>query len=218
MALIAYTKKQLIQRIRQHLVNGWPDASASVTEHEVLLYIDQALAFTLVGSVYAMAKIEGNICIPEAYLTTYLLPSLKQDNVTKYWYTTLPQPPISLPLGYSLDRLYFANNSDGEGQEIFLIKAKRVAYRKNMPMPFGVRGWIEGSKLTLAASNGGALLDQPLYVRMASTRTENINDAMGLPDDAISAIFNDVVAKLKDRLQLPKDVVVDDISTGNKSS
>jgi hypothetical protein len=117
---IAYTKKQLIQRIRQHMVDGYPTAEFGSSENEVLLYIDQALAYTLVGQVWNNAKIEGSIAVPEAYITTYALPALQQDNITKEWYSTLPQPPINLPLGYSLTG-YFANSVDGKGTNFSLL-------------------------------------------------------------------------------------------------
>ena len=217
-SLIPYTKKLLIQRIRQHFVNDFPNSDISVSENETLLYIDQALAFNLVGQVYAQAKVEGNIAMPEAYLTTYLLPALQQDNVTKEWYSMLPQPPISLPLGYSIDMGYFANKVNGKGRNVFFIKAKRAAYRNNMPRPMGVNARIEGSKIILDASDGTSLLGENFYIRMASTRTDDVNATLGIPDDAIEGIFSNVVAKLKDRLQLPKDVIQDDISAGNKSS
>jgi hypothetical protein len=217
-SLITYSKLQLIQRVRQHMANNFPDAAFSTSENEVLLYIDQALAFGLIGSVYAGAKVEGNLVMPEAYLTTYLLPSLSQDSITGEWYTTLPQPPVSLPLGYSITGGYFANSANGRGKSVFWIKNHRVAYREDMPMPFGVRAWVEGVTVKLKASDGGSLLNQPFYVTMASTRTSSLTDVMTLPDDAIEQIFNNVVAKLKDRLQLPKDIVQDDISAGNKSS
>lgn len=211
---ISYTKQMFIQRIIQHIANGFPNDNFSTSDNEVLLYIDQALAFNLVGRVWADAKIEGNIAVPEAYLTTYLLPILQQDNITKEWFTTLPQPPVNLPLGYSIDRGYFANTVNGVGKEIYFIKAKRVGYRTNMPLPFGVRAWIEGSTIRLMVSDGSPLLNQNLYVRMASTRTSNITDIMNLPDDAIEGIFTNVVAKLMQRMQIPKDVIKDDLSVG----
>lgn len=217
-SLIPITKQVLIERIRRHIANDFPSADFSTSENEVLLYIDQALAFNLVGQVYNAAKVEGNICVPEGYLTTYSIGNLSQDSVTKDWYGTLPQPPISLPLGYSLDYAYFADSVNGKGRSIFLIKQKRVAFRDNLPNPLGVRAWVEGNRIWLAASDGSSLLNQNLYVRMANTRTSSLTDVVALPDDAIEGIFNNVVAKLKDRLQLPKDVVQDDISAGNKSS
>lgn len=196
------------------MADDFPSSEFGASENEVLLYIDQAVAFTLVGQVYANAKIEGSLCVPEAYLVTYLLPDLQYDNVTRDWYTTLPQPPVSLPLGYSIDRIYFANEVDGQGLNVFMIKAKRVAYRDNMPKPFGVSAWVENGTIRLKANNGASLNGNPLYVRMASTRTSSTSDIMHLPDDAIESIFMNVVAKLKDRMGIPKDVIKDDISAG----
>lgn len=217
-SLITYSKAQLIERIKKHINNDFPSSEFNTTDNEILLYIDQALAFGLIGQVFSMAKVEGNLATPEAYLTTYSLPSLSQDNITKDWYSTLPQPPISLPLGVSITHAYFANSTYGKGRSIFLIKGHRVAYREDMPMPFGVRAWIEGSKIWLAASDGSSLLNETCYVTMTNTRTSSLSDTMSLPDDAIEQIFSNVVSKLKDRINMPQDIIQDDISAGNKSS
>jgi hypothetical protein len=218
MAAIAYTKAQLVERIKKHISDGFTTSDFSTTDNEVLLYIDSALAFGLVGQVYANAKVEGTLVMPEAYLTTYTLAELQQDSISGYWFSTLPQPPVNLPLGYSINRAYFGLESSGQSREIYPIRAKRVGYRINMPMPTGARYWVEGSKFWVASSDGGSLLGLPVYVQMASTRTTNMTDTMNLPDDALEAIFTSVVAKMKDRLQLPKDIIKDDVSAGNKSS
>lgn len=217
-SLIAYTKQSLIERIKKHMADGFPTSDFSTTDNEVLLYVDQALAFGLIGQVYAGAKIDGNLVMPEAYLTTYMISALTQDTVTQEWFTSLPQPPVSLPLGYSIDHVYFANPTNGKGKSVFLIKGHRVSYREDMPMPFGVRAWVEGNIIKFAASDGGSLANEPVYIRMASTRTSNLSDLMNLPDDAIEQIFNNVVMKMKDRMQIPKDIIQDDISAGNKAS
>jgi hypothetical protein len=217
-SLITFTKKMLVERCKRHMADGFPDASFSVLDNEILLYIDQALAYNLIGQVYANAKIEGNLCVPEAYMTTFQCAALQQDSVTREWYTTLPQPPISLPIGYSIDEGYFADSVNGKGINVFWIKQKRKAFRRNLPMPFGVLATVEGSKVKFQTSSGLNLHGNTFYVRMASTRTSSLTDTMDLPDDAIEMIFNNVVAKLTQRLQLPKDIVQDDISSGNKSS
>ena len=121
MAIIPQTKLMLIQRIRKYLANGYPNDSYSTSENEMLLQIDQALAFNLVGSVWADAKMENNIAVPEGYFSTFLLPAVQQDSITKEWYSTLPQVPIGLPLGYSVDRVYFANSTNGVGSFSFVI-------------------------------------------------------------------------------------------------
>lgn len=217
MAAIIYSKLQLIQRIKKHIADGFPNSSFSATDNEVLLYIDEALAFNLIGQVYANAKIEGALAVPEAYLVTYNL-TLSQDMVTGYWFSALPQPPVSLPLGYSISRVYPAMSQYGEGQDFVAIKAKRVSYRKNLPLPPTGRYWVENKKIWFAASDNTSLLGIPFYVQMACTRTSDTSEAMNLPDDAIEGIFQNVTQKLIQRMQLPKDIILDNLPAGNKSS
>lgn len=215
---IVYSKLQLIQRIKQHIANGFPSYSFSATNNEVLLYIDTAIAFTIVGQCYAGAKLSGSLEMPEGWLITYQLEPLVQDRVSKFWYSSLPQPPLSLPLGYSITDVRFGDLVLGKSKTVMPIKTKRVAYRENMPIPFGVRYWIEGSKIWLAASNGQSLLNQNVYVQMPATRTTDINAPMNMPDDAIELIFKNVTDKLIQRMQIPKDIIQDNLPAGNKSS
>lgn len=215
---IIYSKKQLIQRIQRHMNNGFPDTDFKTSANEILLYIDSALAFSIVGKAYEGAKVEGALVAPEAFYLTSSLPTLVQDQTTGYWTTTLPQPPLTLPLGYSISRMYFASTADGVSQSIMPIKSKRVSYRMNMPLPSGVRYWIEGSKVFLQANEGQSLLGQNVYATMLSSRTNDVNDTMNVADDVLEAIFNTVVGKIKDRMAIPTDIVKDNLPAGNKSS
>jgi hypothetical protein len=215
-SLIAYTKKMLVQRLRQDIANDYPDAEFAFSEKETLLHIDQALAFNAVGSIYNGAKVLGSLEVPEGYLTRYALAALVQDSVTSEWYATLPQPPVSLPLGYSITRCYFASTQYGVSQEILPIKAKRVAYRNNMPRPAGAEYKISnGSTIFITANDGSPLSGLQVYVEMLNTRTSSMSDVMALPDDAIEGIYNLAYQKLTQRYKMPKDVIDDGIGGGN---
>lgn len=215
---LSYSWQQMINRVKRHISNDFPNANFSASDNEVLLYINEAMSFGIVGQVWQGAKVTGTMEVPEAYLVTFQLPTLQQDAVTRYWYSTLPQPPLSLPLGYSVNRVYFADPVNGQGLDCQMIKAKRVGRRLNMPLQFGVRTWVENSKIIFAASNGQSLLGRTAYVQMPSTRAINISDAINLPQDAEKLIFDTVIARLKERLGLPQDVIQDDLPAGNKSS
>lgn len=212
------TWRQLINRLERHVNDNFPSADYKVSQNEILLYIEEALAFSLVGTSYQMAKIEGNLVVPEGVLTTYALPALQKNNITKEWYATLPQPPLSLPLGYSITQAYFANSVDGKGDHVHFIKAKRAAYRKKMPVQVGVNARVEGTTIFCEASDGNNLATHTLYVTMAGTRVTDINSVLNVPDDMIASVFTAVVARLMQRAQLPKDIIQDDISQGNKNS
>lgn len=215
-SLIAYTKKMLVQRLRQDIANDFPDAEFAFSEKETLLHIDQALAFNAVGSIYNGAKVLGSLEVPEGYLTRYQLSALIQDPVSSEWYATLPQPPVSLPLGYSITRCYFASTQYGVSQEILPIKAKRAAYRNNMPRPAGAEYKISnGSTIFITANDGSPLSGLQVYVEMLNTRTSSMSDVMALPDDAIEGIYNLAYTKLTQRYKMPKDVIDDGIGGGN---
>lgn len=215
---LAYSWQQLIERIERHINNDFPSSEVSLSNNEALLYINEAMSYGIVGQVWNSAKILGYMEMPEAYLVTFQLSALKQDTVTKNWYSTMPQPPLSLPLGYSVNRVWFANAQNGEGIDCAMIKAKRIGRRKNMPLQYGVRCWFENGKVWFAASNGTSLLNQTAYIQMPSTRAVSLSDQINLPDDAQKMIFDLVVARLKERLQLPQDIIQDDLPQGNKSS
>lgn len=217
MALV-YSYRQLVQRIWRHLNKDFPGTDFSISEREMLLYINESMSYGLVGQVYNGAKILGTLEMPEAYILQFQLPPLVQDSPTRYWTSILPQPPVSLPLGYSISRGYFADSLNGVGTEIIWIKAKRVSRRMSMPMQFGVRGWVTGSKIWLAASNGTSLLNQNVYIEMPSTRAIDLDSPMNLPDDAIKLLMDMVMIRMKERLGLPMDIVQDDLPSGNKTS
>jgi hypothetical protein len=183
-----------------------------------LLHIDQALAYNAVGQVYSGAKVLGSLEVPEGYLTRYALSALIQDQITSEWYATLPQPPVSLPLGYSITRAYFASPQFGVSQEILPIKAKRAPYRNNMPRPAGAEYKISnGSTIYITANDGSPLSGLQVYVEMLNTRTSSMTDILNLPDDAIEGIYNLAYAKLVQRYKMPKDILDDQIGAGNNT-
>ncbi len=218
--LIPYSWKMLIQRITKHMSNGFPNDAFATTDNEVLLYIQQANAFGLVGQTWAGAKVLGYMELPDAYEATVQLPPLAEDPITGDWYTTLPQPPISLPLGYSINRIYSSAPGNWQNQDVLMLKANRVGRRRNMPSPDCVQGWIDYTNKTilrLRATDNQPLLGVPFLIQMPITRVTDVTLPMNLPEDAIEQIFTNVVTKLTQRYQEPKDIVNDDLPAGNNT-
>lgn len=215
---LSFTWAQFIERIIRHINNNFPNENFSTSDNEVYLYINEAMAYGLVGQVWSNAKITGQIEVPDGYIVQFALPALTQDAVSGKWVTTLPQPPLSLALGYSINRIYPATAGFGQGQDVILLKPKRVGRRNNMPMQFGVYGYVTNARLWLYTSNGSSLLGQTFYAEMPSTRATSLSDPMNLPDDAAKILFDLVIARLLQRLQVPQDVIDDSLPAGNKTS
>jgi len=194
--------------------DGFPNDSYTVSTNELCLYIDQAIAYNIVGKTWEAAKITGVMEVPEAFLVTYLL-TLSQDLISGYWTAPLPQPPVGLPLGYSINRVYPASQAMGQGLDFLPIKSKRVGYRTLLPMPPGGRYWVENNTLWLAANNNAYLGNVGFYVQMPTSRTSDITQNMNLPDDVIQILFDSVTAELTKRFQNPKDVIKDNLPAGS---
>jgi hypothetical protein len=219
MAAVAYTRRVFLQRIRKHISNTRLSSDDfEITDNEICLNIDQVQAERIVGMAYQGAKIDGALVVNEAYLITYKLPALSQDYNTGYWYTSLPQPPMGLPLGYSINRGYFADPSTGVSQEITWIKAKRVGRRMTMPLQSGVRGWVENNTIYLQASNNFPLIGLQVYISMPSARTTDLDAIMNMPEDDLDFVFKEVIGMLAQRYGFPIDQIKDDLPAGNKSS
>lgn len=215
---LGYTWKQLVERLQIHIANNYPSSESTMTDNQVLLYINEAMSFGIVGMAWGGAKVTGVMEVPDAYQVTFQLADLQQDSVTKRWYSTMPQPPLSLPLGYSVNSVYFANSSNGKGTDCLPVKSKRLGYRNFLPKPLCVFYSVENSRIWLEASDGSSLLNEDCYIQMPSTRAVSLSDAIPLPDDATEMIFTKVISRLKDRLGLPQDIVKDDLPAGNKTS
>lgn len=215
---VPYNRKQLIERIKKHVADGFPNDDFTPSTNEVMLYIDEAIAYSIVGKAYENAKIEGVLAVPEAFHITYNIGVMSQDDNTNEWYATLPQPPLSLPLGYSIADVYFSSPSTGRSESALPIKNKRVPYRNYMPVPTGMSYRVENSIIWVKASNGIPLSGLPLFVQMPVNRTSDITQPMNLPDDVIMSIFDTVVKQLLQRYQVPQDIVKDDLPAGNKAS
>lgn len=213
MATIVYSKRQFIQRIRQHLANGIPNAEFRPSENEVLLYIDSAIAAAIVNTVYNNAKITGVKEIPEGFLVTTTLGALTQNTSTLEWYADLPQPPLSLPLGESVSNVSFAN-----GGMITPISNKRVPYREMMPIFPGTRYRVVGGRIYLKSYDGSSLVNETIEVEMLATRTTDVDEPMAVSDDVMSTVFDMVIQRCMQRFGVPQDILKDNLTPGNKSS
>lgn len=217
-SLIPYTKRLFVQRVRKHINDGYPQDDFSASDNEILLYIDQCIPSVLKSQMFENAKVTGVLDVPEAYLVSYGFTLTNKTTTGREWYVTLPQTPLELPTGYDITNVYIADPERGRSDNALPIKNKRVAFRNYMPRPNGFCYRLEGSTMFLSMTDGGSLLNFNLEVQMPVSRTTSMDETMNLPDGALEPIFQKVVAMLIQRMQLPKDVIEDDITQGNKTS
>lgn len=214
---ISYTKGMLIERVKKHLANGFPNSSFVITDNEVLLYIDASIPFIMKGQMFENAKVTGFLEVPDAYIVTYALPTLTISSTTGEWFATLPQTPIELPTGYSITDVYFSMNGAKSFSALPLTN-KRNTFRNLLPRPSVVFFRVESNVIYFQTGNGILLFNQHAYVQMPISRTSDKNAIMSLPDGALEMLFDKTVAKCLQRLQIPQDIVKDNLPSGNKTS
>ena len=203
------TKKALIERIKRHINNDFPNTDFKVSDQEILLYIDSAIPFVMKGEMFENAKVTGVFEVPEAYLVTYLLSPITKNAPTNEWKATLPQTPLALPSGYAITDVYATQDGQGRGQSFYPTNTKRVPYRNLMPKPSGSFYRVNGDTIYFQATNGAPLNQLDVYVEMPISRTSDVNAVMNVPDSALENIFLTVIKNITNRYQLGKDNILD---------
>ncbi len=214
------TYKVAAERIERRLFNGWPSIAANITSNEIYLYLYEAVAAVIIQQSNLNIRVDGVRSIPEGFITTYKYSTFSKDYNTGLYYITLQAPPINLPLGYSIISPYFANNSN-VSSPLILVSSYQRGYNKLLPTPnFGIYAYVEGSTMFIDTNGTDITLLGTLYVPMLSARsaTGNDTDVINIPDDAMSTVFDIVIQKLTQRLQIPQDNVNDGIMAPTQKS
>lgn len=204
-----------VQLVRRFLNNTFPSDSFALSTNEIMLHIDQSIADKIPKLAYQNAQFEGVLAVAEAFLVTFSIVGLVQDPITLFWSAKLPQPPLSLPLGYSINDAYFTGPSFGKSVSIYLVKAKYVSYRDELPMPPGPLGWVEGSTFWIKTVGGFSLNGMTLKVQMPTARTTDLDAPFNMPDDILWICYNEVITRLMERFKVPRDNIKDNEPAGN---
>jgi len=206
------TTDNMIDRVRRQYYNDYPNDSSVLTDNELLLHINDAVAQVAVKQSNDAYAITGLISTPEAYITTYKLTTFKKDADTGYYYSTLPHPPMGLPENSGVNSVFFSGTK-GQSKAILYVSPNEIDYFKSVPyLPTAAYYWIEGSTLYLWVQT-----DLPsatkINVRMATHITTSTSIPINVPPDAIGMVF-DIVMQ---RLLVRKNIKSDNITDGNEN-
>jgi hypothetical protein len=201
------------ERIKRRIFNGYPTVAENLSNNELYLYLYEAIALVIVQTSEKGLQVEGARSIPEGFITTYKFTSFTKDITTGYYSVVLPHPPVGLPLGYSIVSPYFAANGTTSFPLIAVNPFQRGYYDKIASPNYGVFYFVENNDLYIDFRGKDALSAGSLYIPMLSPRpvTGNDTDLINLPDDAMSMVFDIVVNKLTQRIQMPTDEINDGV-------
>jgi len=204
------TTNQMIDRVRRTYYNDYPDDASVLSDNELLLHINDAVAVVATKQANESYAITGVVNVPEGYLTTYKITSFTKDADTGYYTSTLPHPPFGLPQNSGVSSVFFAG-SKGPSKPILYISANEVDYFRSMPYPpQAAYYWIEGTTLYMWVKTDLPSTSK-VYIRMATHVTSSLDASINVPPDAISMVYDLVMQKLMARKNIVSDKITDGI-------
>lgn len=202
------TRKVLIEQIRRLYYGGVPSDDANLSEKEVNLYINQAIAFVAKQNYVDSIKIEGIETVSDAFYATFTGLALTLDTTTGYYSTTLPHPPLGLSRGYGIASVTFPV-STGLAKAPIPISPRELDMIDNLKKPPSkIFYWAEGSKLWFKSPYYN-LTGKNAIVRMVSSENSDLSAELNVPAEYISDIINWIMNQLKIRKQMPEDTTND---------
>jgi len=203
------TRKVLIEQIRRMLYGGVPNDDASVSEKEINVYVNEALAYMAKINYADSIKLDGIETVNDVFYSTFKGLSITRDTDTGYYSLDLPQVPLGLARGYGISTVTFPS-STGLAKALIPISVRELDYMDNLKQPPSkIFYWPEGKKLWFKSYTN--LVGKLAIVRMVSTEGNDLEAEMNVPQEYITDMINLVLNQLKIRKATPEDIVNDGV-------
>ena len=201
------TRKVLIEQIRRILYGGVPNDDASVSEKEINVYLNQAIAYMAKINYTDAIKLDGIETVADSFYATFKNLTVFLDTDTGYYYTELPQVPLGLSRGYGISTVTFPT-STGLAKAPIPISVRELDYMDNLKNPPSkIFYWAEGKKLWFKSYTN--LVGKAPIVRMVSSENDDLTAEVNVPQEYISDMINLVLNQLKIRKGTPEEGVND---------
>jgi hypothetical protein len=202
------TRKALIEQVRRLYYGGIPSDDATLTENEVNLYINQAIAYIAKVNYTDAIKLDGVETVSDAFYATFKNLAITKDNDTGYYSTTLPHPPLGLSRGYGISTVTFPVNTGSLAKAPTPISPRELDFIDNLKSPPSrIYYWAEGNKLWFKSYQN--LVGRFAIVRMVSAENTDLTSEVNVPVEYISDMINWILNQLKVRKGMPEDTTND---------
>lgn len=203
------TRKQLIDRILRFYYDGIPDEASTITENEIDLYINDAIATVMNKQAMDAYSITGIMSVPDGYITTYVIATPILDDKTGFYYSDIPHPPMGLPGDNGILSVFFGGGY-GQSKPVLYVAPHEVDYFVFMPKPpQAAFYWIESSRIAFWCRTDLSHTTDTIYIRMATNVQNSNSTVLNIPPDAIDLVFSSVLQKLMPRKNIVQDLIND---------
>lgn len=203
------TRQTLIEQIRRLYYGGVPNDDATLSEKEVNIYINQAIAYMAKINYTDSIKIDGVETVADSFYATFKGLAITKDTDTGYYSLDLPQVPLGMARGYGISTVTFPT-STGLAKSPIPISVRELDYIDNVKLPPSkIFYWAEGKKLWFKSYTN--LIGKFAIVRMISTENSDLTSELNVPQEYITDIIASVINQLKTRKGTPEDTVNDGV-------
>jgi hypothetical protein len=203
------TRKTLIEQIRRLYYGGVPNDDASLSEKEVNVYLNEAIAYIAKVNYTDAIKLDGIETVADSFYGTFKNIPITKDNDTGYYSLELPQTPLGMARGYGISTVTFPANT-GLAKSPIPISVRELDYMDNLKQPPSkIFYWAEGKRLWFKSYTN--LVGKLAIIRMISTETSDLNAELNVPQEYINDIITLVLNNLKIRKGTPEDNVNDGV-------
>ncbi len=203
------TRRVIIEQIRRIFYGGVPNDDASLSEKEVNLLLNEAIAYMAKVNYTDAIKLDGIETVADSFYATFKNLAITKDNDTGYYSLDLPQVPLGLSRGYGISTVTFPT-STGLAKSPIPISIRELEYMDNLKQPPSkIFYWAEGKKLWFKSWTN--LVGKFAIVRMVSTEATDLDAEINVPQEYVSDIIDLVINKLKIRKGTPEDNVNDGV-------
>jgi hypothetical protein len=185
------------------LYGSIPTDDANITEKEINLYINEAIAYMAKVNYTDAVKLDGIETVADSFYATFKNLAITKDNDTGYYSLDLPQVPLGLSRGYGISTVTFPT-STGLAKSPIPVSPRELDYMDNLKQPPSkIFYWVEGKKLWFKSYTN--LVGRFAIVRMVSTETSDLDAEINVPQEYITDIINLVMNQLRPRKATPQD-------------
>lgn len=202
------TTSQMIDRVRRAYYNNYPSDASVLTDNEILLYINDAVATAITKQTNENYAVTGIMSVPEGYITTFQITSLIKNEDTGFYSASIPHPPLGLADSSGIQSCFFVGIK-GQSKPVIHVSPNEVDFFRFMPSPpLAAFYWIEGSTLFIFAKTNLPSTTK-LNIRMTTMITSDLSSPINVPPDAIDFVYTTVFAKLVQRKSINSDDILD---------
>lgn len=197
------TRKVLIEQIRRIFYGGIPNDDANLSEKEVNVYLNEAIAYMAKVNYTDAIKLDGIETVADSFYATFKNLAITKDNDTGYYSLDLPQVPLGLSRGYGISTVIFPT-STGLAKSPIPISVRELEYIDQLKQPPSkIFYWPEGKKLWFKSYTN--LVGKFAIIRMVSTENSDLDAEINVPQEYVTDIINLVLNQLKIRKGTPED-------------